>query len=107
MFACIHAPSAESIASRFSPEVESVAPGTVVFEIDALRRLYDGPREIARALAESAGPEARIAIARNAAVAVLVARNLPGVQVLPESGDAAAALAPLDIECLPMPPALL
>ena len=105
MFACIHAPQAETIAARFSPEVETVAGGAV-FSIDGLRLLYGGAVEIARAIADAAGRGARVAIANNATAAVLVARNFAGVTVLTGDDDVARALAPLTLDCLTLTPAL-
>ena len=50
MFACIHHPQADlsEIAEAFSPSFEQTAPGTIVFRIDNLRRLYSTHHQIAQ-----------------------------------------------------------
>ena len=42
MFACIHGPAADlsQIAEAFSPAFEQTSPGTIVFRVDCLKRLY-------------------------------------------------------------------
>ncbi len=54
MFACVHAPQADlsEIAEAFSPSFEQTAPGTIVFRIDNLRRLYSTHQQIAQAIAQ-------------------------------------------------------
>ncbi len=115
MFACIHLPAApeggskalQDCAESFGPEAEMTAPNTVVFEVSRLKRLYGGWEQIAEAVAREAGSmglDANIAIAPNPETALLAARNFRGVTVIPE--EAAAALAGLDIESLPLTPEL-
>ena len=107
MFACVHwstAPAipAAELAQNFAPDFEISAPGTIVFDITGLRRLYGSHRNIAAAIAQRAGAGANVAIARNVDTAVLAARSFNGITVI--SGNTADALAPLGIEALPLTP---
>ncbi len=108
MFACVHWPSAQAsgapkIVEGFAPEFEVTAPGTVVFDIGGLRRIYGTPRQTAEAIAQRAGSGANVAVARNVETAVLAAQNFPGVTVIAPN-RAGEALAPLGIEALPLSP---
>jgi protein ImuB len=101
MFACINWPLAENLrelADAFSPWVEQVAPDTVLFSLDGLHRIYGDARATAKALAVRA-PGANIAIAALPDTAVLAARNLPGVVIIPE-GEEMRYLGPLPLDCL-------
>jgi protein ImuB len=103
MFACINWPLAENmreLADAFSPWVEQVAPDTVLFSLDGLHRIYGDARSTAKALAVRA-PGANIAIAALPDTAVLAARNLPGVVIIPE-GEEMRYLGPLPLDCLPL-----
>ena len=107
MFACINWPLAENLrelAAAFSPWVEQVAPDTVLFSLDGLHRIYGDARSTAKALAVRA-PGANIAIAALADTAVLAARNLPGVVIIP-SGEEMRYLGPLPLDCLPLDPGI-
>src|SRR5579863_7462863 len=115
MFACIHLPSAPEGASKalqdcaesFAPEAELTAPNTILFEAGRLNRLYGGLEQIAEAVARQAaamGLDANIALAPNTETALIAARNFSGVTLIPEK--AAAALAELEIESLPLTPEL-
>ncbi len=97
MFACLHGPAEglPEIAQAFSPWFEQTAPDTIVFPIDGLKRLHGSPHQIAEAIAQRAGPHVRVAIAETADAAMLAARNLPGVTVVPDLND-------LDISALPL-----
>ena len=97
MFACIHAPQADlsEIAEAFSPSFEQTAPGTIVFRIDNLRRLYSTYRQIAEAIAKKAGADSNVALAESADAAILAAHNFPGVTISPN-------LEQLNIASLPM-----
>src|SRR5260370_30431402 len=77
-------------------------PGTVVFDISGLRRLYGTPRQIAEAIAKRAGAGANVGVAANVETAILAARNFSGVTVI--CGNGGEALAPLGIEALPLTP---
>jgi protein ImuB len=100
MFACIYIPNASAdsaatllqCAGTFSPRVENTSAGTVVFDVEGLKRLFGGYSEIAgriRAQARAAGLEANIAIAANADAAVCAARGFAGVTVIPRGAEAA------------------
>jgi protein ImuB len=101
MFACINWPLAENLrelADAFSPWVEQVAPDTVLFSLDGLHRIYGDARATAKALAVRA-PGANIAVAALPDTAVLAARNLPGVVIIPE-GEEMRYLGSLPLDCL-------
>lgn len=117
MYACIHLPRASegehsrlsALAQAFSPKVEIAAPDTAVIDIAPLRRLFGGPDKIASEIAREAHKmklEGNISIAANPDIAILAARNLPGVTILPpgEEGDILAGLRlsalPIDGETL-------
>src|SRR5437868_6259557 len=59
MFACIYIPNASAetdkmlmaCANTFSPRVESTAPGTVVFDVEGLERLFGSYSQIAEQIA--------------------------------------------------------
>lgn len=97
MFACVHAPHADlsEIAEAFSPSFEQTAPGTIVFKIDNLRRLYSTHHQIAQAIAKKAGAGANVAIAETADAAILAAHNFAGISISPN-------LQQLNISTLPM-----
>jgi protein ImuB len=113
MFACIHAPDlppADSAAlpecaRSFSPSTEITSPNTIVFSVDGLNLFYSNPNQIANAIAErvkKAGLSANIAVAGNADSAMLAARWLAGVTVLPDK--AGSTLARLPVTKLPLSP---
>src|SRR5258708_15811757 len=105
MFACVHRTTAtelNGVAEAFAPAFEMTGPGTVVFDISGLRRLYGTPRQIAEAIASRAGDGANVAVAANVETAILAARNFSGVTVI--CGQDREALAPLGIEALPLSP---
>ncbi len=97
MFACVHHPQADlsEIAEAFSPSFEQTTPGTIVFRIDNLRRLYTTHHQIAQAIAKKAGAGANVAIAETADAAILAAHNFPGVTI-------SQNLQQLNISSLPM-----
>jgi protein ImuB len=92
------------LADAFSPWVEQVAPDTVLFSLDGLHRIYGDPRATAKVLAVRA-PGASIAIAALPDTAVLAARNLPGVVIIPP-GEEMRYLGPLPLDCLPLDTAI-
>ena len=99
MFACVFAPQPtidlSAIAEAFSPSFEQTTPGTIVFKIDNLRRLYSSHHQIAQAIIKKAGPDANVAIAETADAAILAAHNFRGISISPD-------LAQLNIASLPM-----
>jgi protein ImuB len=116
MFACLHSTNSDSsrgdlfaLASSFSPEVERTGPGTVVFSIAGLRRLMGPPHQIAAEIGrcgEALGIQASLAMAANPDTAVLIARNKPGVTIVP-AGKEADFLGSLPVEVLTATPHLL
>lgn len=113
MYAAIHTPGQNSprlldIASSFAPWVEMTAEDTAVFSIAGLGSLMGGPAKIAARILDRAGKAglaANVAVASNPDAAVLAARNRQGVTVIPP-GEEPRILGALEIECLPLTPAL-
>jgi protein ImuB len=97
MFACIHGPLPDlpQIAEAFSPAFEQTDPGTVVFRVDGLKRLYGSFHQIAQAIANQADGRANVAIAETADAAILAAHNFNGITVTPK-------LDHLNVESLPI-----
>ncbi len=95
MFACIHGQAADlpQIAAAFSPWFEQTDAGTIVFDVDPLKRLHGSPHQIARAIAQHAGDRVNIAIAETTEAAILAAQNFAGITVSPD-------LSTLDITAL-------
>ena len=115
MFACIHAvivPAADaltSLAARFSPRYEAASADTVVFDISPLRRIMGSPESIASEIARRAHEikiQGNIAIAAAPDTAILAARHLPGVTMIPP-GSESRALGALSIAVLPVNPETL
>lgn len=108
MYACIYCakegagPSLLDLALEFSPAVEQPDADTVVFSIDALRRLIGSPYQIASDICR-AGYErklqASLAIASNPDAAILLVRNYPGVTLV-TPGEERLKLAPLPLSAL-------
>jgi len=99
MFACIHVPNfsgeahaaLSDCASAFSPRVENTAPGTVVFDLEGLERLFGSYSEIAEKVAEhvrAAGIQAHVAVASNPDAAISAARGFAGVTVVGRGAEA-------------------
>ncbi len=109
MFACIFCidkpEGLAQIANQFSPWVEIVAPGTVVFPVDGLRKLIGGPHQIASAIGKALFDAKLhrtpgIAIAPTPDTAILAAQHLPGVNIL--TPGETSRLGALPIESLPL-----
>src|SRR4030095_3987918 len=104
MFACIYVPNFSgetelllSCAQAFSPRVENTAPGTVVFDLEGLERLFGSYSEIAEQVAEQVrvrGIQANIAVASNVDAAICAARGFAGITIL-NYGDEAKRLSGL------------
>src|SRR5881296_3742569 len=99
MFACIYIPNASSeaesalldCAAAFSPRVETMLPGTAVFNVEGLERLFGSYSEIASKVAEvvcARGLEAHVALASNTDAAVCAARGFGGITVLNRGSEA-------------------
>ena len=108
MFACVYAPSCEqatllALASSFSPLVEDTAPGMVIFSIVGLGRLIGTPQEIAATVARrgaEAGIQANLAISADPDTAMLAARHLRGITLIPPDREA-DRLGALPVHVLP------
>ncbi|HET9837577.1 MAG TPA: DNA polymerase Y family protein [Candidatus Angelobacter sp.] len=92
-------------AYKFSPRMESTAPGTVIADLSGSSRLLGSAEEIGAALlreAEAAGYVANVAIAANPDAALHAARGLKGLTVI-VAGEEAQALASLPVAVLEPP----
>ncbi|MEO5953075.1 MAG: hypothetical protein ABIQ44_11475 [Chloroflexia bacterium] len=96
------------LAQQFSPLIESVAADTVVFTISGLERLIGNAHQVASAISRQGaqmGFTANLAIASNPSAAILAARNISGVTIIPPRHEA-KMLAALPVEALPASPEL-
>lgn len=88
-------------AQQFSPRVESTAPGAVTLDLAGLEKLFGPPRKIATALrkqALAAGFEGNVAVAPNPDTALLIAKGVTGITVVPEGREAKfLSSLPLDV----------
>jgi protein ImuB len=110
MFACLYgiSPWLRELAQQFSPLVESITDNAVAFSITGLDRLIGDVHQIASAISHRCaemGLAANLAIASNRSTAVLAARNITGVTIIP-LGKEADSVASLPIEALPATPEL-
>jgi protein ImuB len=74
-----------------SPRVEDSAPDTIVLDLAGLSGLFGSEEKIAHDLAKRGyglGLSARIAVAEHIEVAILAARGLPGVTLIPPGEEA-------------------
>jgi protein ImuB len=117
MFACIYVPNFSGNAhaalldcgSAFSPRVENTMPGTIVFDLEGLERLFGSYSEIAEKVAEqvrAAGLQANVAVASNPDAAICAARGFAGVTVL-SRGTEARRLRDLPLDVLSPSPEFL
>src|SRR5437867_3691501 len=99
MFACIYFPHFSNethtaildCANAFSPRVENTAPGTIVFDLEGLERLFGSYSQIAAKVAEelrARGLEANVAVASNPDAAICAARGFGGITVLNRGTEA-------------------
>jgi protein ImuB len=114
MYAAIHIPNAKSedsvelaeVAKTFSPLVEITSAGTVVLPVAPLRQLIGPPHQIASEIARRAaerGLTGNIGIAQNPDTAILAARNLSGVTIIPRGAES-KYIGEFRIETLPIEP---
>ncbi|MBY0508448.1 MAG: hypothetical protein K2X03_31345 [Bryobacteraceae bacterium] len=92
-----------ALAQQFSPLVEMPTPATALFAIGALRRLMGAPPQIASEMARRAQERrlhGSIAIAANPDTAVIAARHLAGITVIP-AGQEIQRLGHLPVNALP------
>jgi len=115
MYACLYTrddsagPKLVELARMFSPAIEITAPGTVVFSIRGLGRLFGTPHQVASEIARRGADHcimASLAIASNPDAAVLAATNLEGVTIIPPGGEA-EWLGKIPLQGVPMQPELL
>src|ERR1700690_2034214 len=97
MYACIHAEGNPALllecARHFSPRIEET-PDTVLLDVRGLHSLFGEPRDIAHAIANRVGIPANIAISADPDAAMMAARGIGGITVVPP-GREAEVLAPL------------
>jgi protein ImuB len=114
MFACLYAPGCAkeallALAASFSPLVENTARDTVIFSIVGLGKLIGTPQQIAAAVAlagDEAGVQANLAISADPDTAVLAARHLRGITLIPP-GREADRLGALPVHALEAAPELI
>ena len=111
MFACLYgqSPRLPELAGQFSPLIEKPDAETVVFSLAGLSRIFGDWRQIASEISRRGadmGITANLAIARDKTTAMLAARHLRGVTIIPP-GQEAASLSEIFIEALPAEPDLL
>jgi protein ImuB len=89
-------------AQSFSPCVEDTACDTTLLDLLGMESLFGSLSEISRAIYDRAtalGLDANVATAFNAETAMLAARGIPGITVIPD-GKEAERLGPLPVEVL-------
>jgi protein ImuB len=117
VYAAIHIPNATpeatldlvEVAKSFSPVIEITAPDTVVLPAAPLRQLIGPPHQIASEISRRAaerGLTGNIGIAQNPDTAILAARNLPGVTIIPHGAES-KYIGSFRIETLPVDPETL
>ncbi len=112
MYAAIHIPNATAqmsselklVADSFSPLVEITSVDTVALPVTPLRQLIGPPHQIASEIARRAaerGLTGNIGIAATPDTAILAARNLAGVTIIPRGGES-KYLGDFRLETLPI-----
>ncbi len=89
-------------AQSFSPCVEDSACDTILLDLLGMESLFGSLHEISRAIYDRAtalGLDAHVATAFNAETAMLAARGIPGITVIPE-GKEAERIGPLLVNVL-------
>jgi protein ImuB len=97
------------LAGQFSPLIEKPDAEMVVFSLAGLSRMFGDWRQIASEISRRGadmGIVANLAIARDKTTAMLAARHLRGVTIIPP-GREAASLSEISIEDLPAEPEML
>jgi protein ImuB len=92
-----------------SPRVEDSAPDTIVLDLAGLSGLFGTEEKIAQELAKrgsNLGLSARIAVAENIEVAILAARGMPGITLIPP-GEETKRLSGLPVHTLLPAPEIL
>jgi protein ImuB len=96
-------PRLSELASQFSPVIEKVGEGSIVFSVDGLGSLFGNVFQIAAEIARRGAQmeiNANLAIATNKSTALLEAQYHHGVTII-EPGQEAKILAQIPIEALP------
>ncbi len=115
MYAAIYIPSAgprecaelAEVAKTFSPLVEHSGAGAVILPVAPLRKLIGPPHQIASEISRRSaerGLTGNIGIASNPDTALLAARNLPGITIIPRGAES-KYIGHFRIETLPIDPA--
>lgn len=108
MYACLHCSDESSwqelllLAAEFSPEVEQILQDTILFSIDALRKLLGSPHQIASEICRCGYErklDANLAVAANPDTAILLARHFAGVTLV-TPGEERFKLATLPVAAL-------
>src|SRR5580698_5786638 len=89
LFGC--SPRLAELANQFSPLVERVAAGLVVFSVDGLGSLFGDSHQIASEISRRGvemSVNASLAIAANKSTAMLAARNFRGVTIIEPGREA-------------------
>lgn len=97
-------------AGKFSPRVESTAPGTAILDLSGMESIlgaWSGATRAMTAQALEIGFELRIAIASNPDTALLAARGFSTPQAIIPIGEEATHLASLPVSVLPISPEML
>ncbi|HVO61642.1 MAG TPA: DNA polymerase Y family protein [Terriglobales bacterium] len=93
-----------SLASSFSPRVESTSPGVAIIDLAGTEKLFGVWQSTVRAIAAKAsavGFDLRVAVSSNPDSALLAAQGFSANTIIP-AGAEASRLAPLPIGILPM-----
>lgn len=96
-------------ATRFSPRVESTAPGTVMLDLTGTEKLFGRTQVLAQKIALQSGEvgfELNVAIAANPDSAFYAARGFTGITIIP-AGEEAERLSSLPVDVLSTTPEIL
>jgi protein ImuB len=96
-------------ATRFSPRVESTAPGTVILDLAGTEKLFGSVQVLTQKIALQAaefGFELNIATAADPDSALYAARGFPGITLIP-AGEEAERLASLPVDVLSISPEMM
>lgn len=107
MYACLHANGNLELliecARYFSPHFEEASASTVLVDLRGLSLLYSSPEELGQAMVNRAGIPLDVALANDPDTALLAARGISGLTVIPQGGER-QALASLPLNLLPGSP---
>jgi protein ImuB len=113
MFGGLHSPASLpssdalfDLARDFTPRIETIDPALLLLDLHGMGRLWPSPGALGTALLEAAQARAipaHLALSQSRATALLLARTRPGLTII-TPGREAAALAPLPLALLDLPP---